>query len=62
MKTKFIELYMKNTLNKFDEETRNVINKSGHQIKNIPSINPNIEDYASTKMRYRDLKDSNNKW
>ena len=49
------------TLNKFDGETRDVINKSGHQIKNIPLINPNIEDYASVKMRYRDLKD-NNKW
>ncbi len=27
------------------------------QIKNIPVLNPNIEDFASTKMRYRDLKD-----
>ena len=53
------------TLNKFDGETRENINKSGHQIKNIPVINPNTnvvgEDYASTKMRYRDLKDIN-KW
>ncbi len=49
------------TVNKFSDETREVINKSGHHIKNIPVINPNIEDYASTKMRYRDLKDSN-KW
>jgi hypothetical protein len=49
------------TVNKFSDETREVINKSGHHIKDIPVINPNIEDYASTKMRYRDLKDSN-KW
>lgn len=48
------------TLNKFDKETRDVINKSGYQIKSIPLINPNIEDYASVKMRYRDLKDD--KW
>ncbi len=50
------------TVNKFSDETRENINKSGHQIKNIPLINPNIEDYASVKMRYRDLKDSTNKW
>ena len=28
-----------------------------NEINNIPLINPNIEDFASVKMRYRDLKD-----
>jgi hypothetical protein len=27
------------------------------EIKNIPVMNPNIEDFASIKMRYRDLRD-----
>ncbi len=27
------------------------------EIRNIPTLNPNIEDFASAKMRYRDLKD-----
>jgi hypothetical protein len=27
------------------------------EISDIPTMNPNIEDFASIKMRYRDLKD-----
>ena len=33
------------------------MNLTGHDLKNIPLINPNIEDFASIRMRYRDLKD-----
>jgi hypothetical protein len=36
---------------------REKINSEGHEIKDIPLINPSIEDFASAKMRYRDLKD-----
>ncbi len=45
------------TVNKYSDEVRNEMNVSGIDIKNIPLINPNIEDFASVKMRYRDLKD-----
>ncbi len=33
------------------------MNASIEEIKNIQTINPSIEDFVSTKMRYRDLKD-----
>ncbi len=45
------------TVNKYSDDVRNEMNVSGIDIKNIPLINPNIEDFASVKMRYRDLKE-----
>ncbi len=44
------------TTNKFSDEMKENIHDMGCQIKDIPLINPSIEDFASTKMRYRDLK------
>ncbi len=48
---------MSSTLKKFNDNVRENMKLSGCEIQNIPLINPNIEDYASTRMRYRDLKD-----
>ncbi len=48
---------MTTTVNKFSNNVRENMNLSGHDLKNIPLINPNIEDFASVRMRYRDLKD-----
>ena len=48
---------MTTTVNKFSDKVRENMNINGHELKNIPLINPNIEDFASTRMRYRDLKD-----
>jgi hypothetical protein len=45
------------TVNKFSDDVRTQMNIDGLDIKNIPLINPNIEDFASVRMRYRDLKD-----
>ncbi len=45
------------TVNKHNDDIRENMNIDGLDIKNIPLINPNIEDFASIKMRYRDLKD-----
>ncbi len=45
------------TINKNDDDVRQNMNFSVQNIKNIPTINPNIEDYASVRMRYRDLKE-----
>ncbi len=45
------------TINKFSENSRENMNASIEEIKNIQTINPSIEDFVSTKMRYRDLKD-----
>ncbi len=45
------------TINKFSSDIRENMNMGGYQIKDIPFINPSIEDFASAKMRYRDLKD-----
>ncbi len=45
------------TLSKHKDETRKNMNLHIDQIKDIPLLNPNIEDYASTRVRYRDLKD-----
>ena len=45
------------TINKFSDEVRTEMNIHGIDIKDIPLINPNIEDFASIKMRYRDLKE-----
>ena len=48
---------MTNTVNKFSNNVRENMNLHGHDIKNLSKINPNIEDFASIRMRYRDLKD-----
>jgi hypothetical protein len=45
------------TVNKCNDNARENMNVSIQDIKNIPTINPNIEDYASVRMRYRDLKE-----
>jgi hypothetical protein len=45
------------TMSNFKEGARENMSISIDQIKNIPLVNPNIEDFASTRMRYRDLKD-----
>jgi hypothetical protein len=47
------------TANLFSSETREHMKFNGQDIKDIPLMNPSIEDFASAKMRYRDLKD---KW
>ncbi len=44
------------TVNKFNGNIRKNMNISIQDIKDIPIMNPNIEDFASVKMRYRDLK------
>ena len=44
------------TINKFNGNIRKNMNISIQDIKDIPIMNPNIEDFASVKMRYRDLK------
>ncbi len=48
---------MMTTVNHFSDDVRQNMNIKGDDVKNIPLINPNIEDYASIKMRYRDLRD-----
>jgi hypothetical protein len=48
---------MMTTANHFSDDVRQNMNIKGDDVKNIPLINPNIEDYASIKMRYRDLRD-----
>ena len=48
---------MTTTVNKFSDSVRKNMNLTGHDLKNIPLINPNIEDFASVRKRYRDLKD-----
>ena len=48
------------TINKFNGNIRKNMNISIQDIKDIPIMNPNIEDFASIKMRYRDLKERNN--
>ncbi len=45
------------TTNKFSNEIREHMNLDSFDIKNIPLVNPNIEYYASVRMRYKDLKD-----
>ncbi len=47
---------MISTLNPIKNEVRERMSVSLDQINDIPMINPNIENYASIKMRYRDLK------
>jgi hypothetical protein len=45
------------TLSKYKDSTRENMMISLDEVNNIPIINPNIEDFSSVKMRYRDLKD-----
>ncbi len=47
---------MVSTLSPIKNEVRERMSVSLDQINDIPKINPNIENYASVKMRYRDLK------
>ncbi len=47
---------MISTLGPINNDVREHMCVSLDQINNIPVINPNIENFASTKMRYRDLK------
>jgi hypothetical protein len=44
------------TVNKFSNGAREHMNVKADDIKDIPLINPSIEDFASVRMRYRDLK------
>ncbi len=48
---------MISTLEKCKNSARENMFITLDEIKNIPMMNPNIEDYASIRMRYRDLKD-----
>ncbi len=48
---------MISTLSAFKEGARENMAYSIHQMNDIPLVNPNIEDFASVKLRYRDLKD-----
>ncbi len=43
-------------INQNSGNVRQNMNIKGTEIKDIPLINPSIEDFASAKMRYRDLK------
>jgi hypothetical protein len=45
------------TLSKYKDSARKNMAFQMNEINNIPTMNPNIEDFASIKMRYRDLKD-----
>ena len=47
---------MQSTLGHINNDVRERMCVSLDQINNIPLINPNIENFASVKMRYRDLK------
>ncbi len=48
---------MVSTINKNSDNVRKHMNFHTVDIKDIPTMNPNIEDFASIKMRYRDLRD-----
>ncbi len=48
---------MVTTLSQFRNSTRENMAINLDEIKNIPIMNPSIEDFASIKMRYRDLRD-----
>jgi hypothetical protein len=45
------------TLNAYKNGARENMFLELDELKDIPTMNPNIEDFASIKMRYRDLKD-----
>ena len=44
-------------INQNSNNVRQNLNIKGDEIKDIPLVNPSIEDFASARMRYRDLKD-----
>ncbi len=48
---------MTTTLSKVRGSTLENMSVNIDELKDIPMLNPNIEDFASVKMRYRDLKD-----
>ncbi len=48
---------MTTTLSKVRGSTLENMSINIDELKDIPMLNPNIEDFASVKMRYRDLKD-----
>ncbi len=48
---------MVTTLGKVRGSTLENMSVNIDELKDIPMLNPNIEDFASVKMRYRDLKD-----
>jgi hypothetical protein len=48
---------MISTLSAFKEGARENMRFSIQEMNDIPLVNPNIEDFASVKLRYRDLKD-----
>jgi hypothetical protein len=48
---------MVSVINRNSNDIRQNMNIKGDDIKDIPLINPSIEDFASARMRYRDLKD-----
>ncbi len=48
---------MVTTLGKVRGSTLENMSINIDELKDIPMLNPNIEDFASVKMRYRDLKD-----
>ncbi len=43
--------------NKHEDDTRNIYKAKELSNKNLITVNPNIEDFASTRLRYKDLKD-----
>ncbi len=47
------------SLEDFNVETRKNLKFNINDTRRIPLINPNIENFASIRMRYRDLKDKN---
>ncbi len=47
---------MVTTINKNSEDIRKNMNIQLDNLKDIPIMNPSIEDFASIKMRYRDLR------
>ncbi len=48
---------MVTTLNNYKSSARENMLINLDEINDIPTLNPSIEDFASTKMRYRDLRD-----
>ncbi len=48
---------MISTLDHFNAEARETMKFAVSDVRKIPLVNPNIEDFASIRNRYRDLKD-----
>ncbi len=47
------------TLSRYKNSARENMNITINEIKDIPMVNPNIEDFCSVRNRYKDLKDKN---